>query len=647
MAGCHKSRGKYIVTGSGAVFGVLWFLMWQFVGAFLALRLFPSMERLGKLTLGSVCGSVLAIWAPIPFSFVFGFSSLSHLIAALIGLALLVILRPRFSENISEIISSEWKTHRSFLLFLFFPFFALCVYLLLTHTLRDIGGALYTGQCTFGDMAMHLGFITSIAQQGIFPPEYSILPGERLCYPFLCDSVSSSLYLLGTPLRAAYLIPVFFAFAQVFCGFYLLARSLCRRRAGALLSFVLFFLNGGLGLIYFFRDHSFYELFTGFYHTPTNLTDKNIRWVNVIVDMLLPQRATLFGWAVLFSVLFLLFHAVFREEKALFLPAGILGGLLPMIHTHSYFALGLVAFCWLIASGLRDRFSARWLKNWLRFGLLAVLLAVPQLYLWTFHSVGGNEQFLRFHFDWVNGGKENILWFWLKNVGILLLLIPFACVFTSKEMRIAAVFPALFIFLLCEFVVFQPNIYDNNKLFYISYALLCIVTADAVPRFAKRIRSVSLRVVAMTLLLILCTNAAAFTLGRELISGTTDYAIRLFSSSDAKAAEFINEMLPSDALFLTASNHNNAVAALTGRSILCGSPSYLFYHGLDYSERLTLAEELLTNEESFERLHAELGIDYVYLGDYERSIPDCCVEYFVSHYPVLFQDRNVKIFFVG
>ena len=437
------------------------------------------------------------------------------------------------------------------------------------------------------------------------------------------------------------------SFAQVFCGFYLLARSLCRRRAGALLSFVLFFLNGGLGLIYFFRDHSFYELFTGFYHTPTNLTDKNIRWVNVIVDMLLPQRATLFGWAVLFSVLFLLFHAVFREEKALFLPAGILGGLLPMIHTHSYFALGLVAFCWLIASGLRDRFSARWLKNWLRFGLLAVLLAVPQLYLWTFHSVGGNEQFLRFHFDWVNGGKENILWFWLKNVGILLLLIPFACVFTSKEMRIAAVFPALFIFLLCEFVVFQPNIYDNNKLFYISYALLCIVTADAVPRFAKRIRSVSLRVVAMTLLLILCTNAAAFTLGRELISGTTDYAIRLFSSSDAKAAEFINEMLPSDALFLTASNHNNAVAALTGRSILCGSPSYLFYHGLDYSERLTLAEELLTNEESFERLHAELGIDYVYLGDYERSIPDCCVEYFVSHYPVLFQDRNVKIFFVG
>ena len=417
------------------MFGVLWFLMWQFVGAFLALRLFPSLERLGKLTLGSVCGSVLAIWAPIPFSFVFGFSSLSHLIAAVFGLAILVILRPRYVENISEIISSEWKTHRSFLLFLFFPFIALCVYLLLTHTLREIDGALYTGQCTFGDMAMHLGFITSIAQQGIFPPDYSILPGERLCYPFLCDSVSSSLYLLGTPLRAAYLIPAFFALAQVFCSFYLLSGSVCHRRSAALLSFVLFCLNGGLGLIYFFKDHSFYELFTGFYHTPTNLTDKGIRWVNVIVDMLIPQRATLFGWAVLFSVLFLLFHAVFRDEKPFFLPAGILGGLLPMIHTHSYFALGLVAFCWLVFSAIRDRLSSRWLKNWLSFGLPAVLLAVPQLYLWTFHSVSGNEQFLRIHLDWVNAGAENWLWFWLKNIGPMLIVIPFAFLFSDSEQK--------------------------------------------------------------------------------------------------------------------------------------------------------------------------------------------------------------------
>lgn len=624
------------------MFGVLWFLMWQFVGAFLALRLFPSLERLGKLTLGSVCGSVLAIWAPIPFSFVFGFSSLSHLIAAVFGLAILVILRPRYVENISEIISSEWKTHRSFLLFLFFPFIALCVYLLLTHTLREIDGALYTGQCTFGDMAMHLGFITSIAQQGIFPPDYSILPGERLCYPFLCDSVSSSLYLLGTPLRAAYLIPAFFALAQVFCSFYLLSGSVCHRRSAALLSFVLFCLNGGLGLIYFFKDHSFYELFTGFYHTPTNLTDKGIRWVNVIVDMLIPQRATLFGWAVLFSVLFLLFHAVFRDEKPFFLPAGILGGLLPMIHTHSYFALGLVAFCWLVFSAIRDRLSSRWLKNWLSFGLPAVLLAVPQLYLWTFHSVSGNEQFLRIHLDWVNAGAENWLWFWLKNIGPMLIVIPFAFLFSDSEQK-AVVSPAVFIFVLCELIVFQPNVYDNNKLLYVSYALFCMVSADFLITCGRKIRSRPLRAALLSLFLIVSVNAAVFTLGREILSGTPAYAYRLFSKHDAAAANYVLRETEPDALFLTANNHNNTVAALTGRNVFCGCPSYLFYHGLDYSERMDENMKLLTDSNYFARRHAELGIDYVYIGSYERSL-GCIEDYFVLNFPAVFSSGDVSIY---
>ena len=55
------------------------------------------------------------------------------------------------------------------------------------------------------------------------------------------------------------------------------------------------------------------EIFTGFYKTPTNLGDKGIRWVNVIADMLLPQRATLFGWAVLFAALFLLYRGRFVD----------------------------------------------------------------------------------------------------------------------------------------------------------------------------------------------------------------------------------------------------------------------------------------------------------------------------------------------
>ena len=622
--------------------GIVWFLFWQLFGLLIAARAFRSLGLFERLQLGSVCGSAAAIWAPVPFSFLFGFSIASHFCAAALGVTASVFLIKGIAFPSRDELKAEWREQRAFLCLLI-PFMALCVILLCSHTLQVQNGAIYTGQSGWGDMPMHLGFITSIAAQGTFPPEYSILPGERLCYPFLCDSVSSSLYLLGTPLRWAYMIPAFFAFMQVFSGFYLLARSMLRRLSSALLAFVFFFLNGGLGMIYFTGEYSLKQLLTGFYKTPTNLGDKGIRWVNVIADMLLPQRATLFGWAVLFAVLLLLYRAVFCAEKKLFLPAGILGGLLPMIHTHSYLALGVVAACWLVWSALRDRVSKKWLLSWLAFGLSAVALAVPQLLLWTFHSVEGNEQFLRFHFDWINGGKENWLWFWLKNVGPLFLISPIAFILAEKEKR-AVFFPAMFLFVLCEFIVFQPNVYDNNKLLYVSYALLCILCADLVIRAVEKLRFLSVRAAVLFLLIALCTNAAVFTLAREYVSGTGKYAIRLFSASDASAAEFIRENTAPDALFLTTDNHNNAVAALTGRNVFCGCPSYLFYHGLDYASRSELVKTLLTDGEVFERLHRELGIDYVYIGDYERGLPGLDGTYFEENYPAVFRSAAVTIY---
>ncbi len=625
--------------------GIVWFLAFQ--GA--AVALLCRRGRVGgaaeRLWLGSVCGSVLSIWLPIPFAFLLGFTVGAHLCAAAAG-ALLIALGFRLLPAAEPFGSrQETKELRPFL-FLFLPLMALCVYLLLSHTLAQRDGALYTGQCTFGDMAMHLGFISSIAVQGVFPPEYSILPGVRLCYPFLCDSVSSSLCLLGTPLRWAYMLPCFFALAQVFGGFYLLARRICPRRGAALLSMVLLFFNGGLGMLYFLNKNGLRTLLTGFYKTPTNYTTVNLRWVNVIVDMLIPQRATLFGWSILFAVLYLLYRAVFEREERFWLPAGVLGGLLPMIHTHSYFALGLVAACWLVYSLARDGLCRDWLRGWLRFGLCAVLIAAPQLLLWTFRSVGGNEQFLRVHFDWVNGGEENWLWFWLKNVGPLFFLAPLSLLLADRERR-GVFFPALLIFALCELVVFQPNVYDNNKLLYVSYALFCILTADTLLRWAERIKARALRAAALALLIGVCTNAALFTMAREIVSGTARWSYELFSPHAAAAAEFVRENTDPNALFLTAGNHNNPVAALTGRKVYCGCPSYLFYHGLDYADRAEKEERMLRGGEDFESLRGKIGIDYVYIGPYERAVSRLGAEYFDEHYPAVFRSGDVTIYKIG
>ena len=129
--------------------------------------LFTREKPLVRIWLGLALGMAMLIWFPALFSFVLGF----YLPAQLLGLLLACLLGGAgyyFSRNRS-LTDSPWKAE--------IPFFiaggvvlAICLVLLSTHTIVLRDGALYVGQSTYGDLAMHLGFISSIAVHGTFPP---------------------------------------------------------------------------------------------------------------------------------------------------------------------------------------------------------------------------------------------------------------------------------------------------------------------------------------------------------------------------------------------------------------------------------------------------------------------------------------------
>lgn len=681
----------------GNVIAVLYFLLYQACGLILTERFLQTEKKAIRLLTGSVLGSVLLQWMPVLFAFLFDFTRMGHVGAAILTVVVALLLRSKEHPTAADQVGLQIK-------YAVLPVVVWCVFAYLVISgfeIRD--GAVYSSQATYGDMAMHLGFITSIAEQQTFPPEYSILPGTRLSYPFLSDSISSSLYVWGCDIRLAYMLPMLFAGAQVMLGAWMLFETWLRDAGKTLLAWVLFFLNGGFGFVYFLEGdfaEQMNRLFTGFYQTPTNLTEENIRWVNMIVDMLLPQRATLFGYAVLFTALTLLYRAVWQKETRLFLLVGVLAGSLPMIHTHSFLALVLVSGCWLlmwlmrecemeqirivkllpvggilimqllqlvlevcgrrqtdfllllllgfalvfgavlIVCGYRYFHCKGWkdvLYTWGGYLVIAGCLAVPQLVIWTFGQATG-DGFLRGYFNWANI-DDNYIWFYVKNLGVTALLFIPAYLMAGKKNTVAA-FPVTVIFLIAELAVFQPNVYDNNKLLYVAYLLMCGVTADFMTELYRRMRSG--KALAAIAVMFLCTVSAVLTIGRECVA---EY--QLIGPDQYKLGEYVMEHTEPQDKFLTDTRHNNVIAALTGRNIQCGSGSYVYYHGLDYYEQEQAIRVMFEEPAVYPEAFALYGIDYIVVSAYERNNYQVDETAIASMFSCVYDTDGVRVYRVN
>jgi len=206
---------------------------------------------------------------------------------------------------------------------------------------------LYCGGNAYGDLPFHLGIITSFKEQQLFPPQYSIFPGIRMGYPFLVDSFTSSLYLLGMSLRHSLLLSSISMAVLLLTSFVVFAQEVLKKWSSTVIATLLFFINGGLGFFYYFPKN-LSPIFSEIANSPTHLFDQNIIWSNVICDLLIPQRTTLGGWAFLLLALWSLYRAINTSQRKYFCLSGLIAGLLPMIHTHSFLAFFVVALIWFI-----------------------------------------------------------------------------------------------------------------------------------------------------------------------------------------------------------------------------------------------------------------------------------------------------------
>ncbi len=655
---------------------IIYFLLYILCGTAITFSLLPKKSPVVRVWLGLCLGLILMMWLPALCAFFLDFTLAAHALAMapLLLLTLGAVLF-RSREPWAKITDRDRRLLKA-LLFVALPLTLVGGYLQWTHNLNPVDGAMHVGQTTYGDLCLHLA-ITSGLRDAAFPPDYNILPGALLAYPFLTDSLSTTFMLMGFSLRWAILFPGILMTGLTFAGYLILADRMADRRRAAVLAALFFFLNGGLGFLYLvdmkgeilggYENNELQAVrglwnriravLNGWYQTPANhreFSTYNLRWSNVIVDMMVPQRTTLGGWCQTIPCIYLLYDALLPEntqsaERVLpwrqLIVAGLWAGMLPMVNTHCFLALGLMCFGWLLWDLIHSKGQrGKALLFWCVFGGLAVALAAPQLFTWTFSQTVGNGNFLKIHFNWVNntyyGLRDGYLWFYIKNIGLPFILILLALLEKNQKRRFIAA-GAFVIFLAAEFIQFQPNEYDNNKLFYIWYMLCAVIAADYGFELLDKLKGMRARPVVAALCCVLFFSTGALAVAREAVS---DYEI--FNKTEIEAAEYVENNTDQHAMFMTGDQHRNFVSSLAGRRIVCGPDLWLSFHGYDNSERHADVKAFYADPAGHLDILEKYGVDYILVGDWERGSMAVSEQALRRLFPVAYESeyQNVIIF---
>ncbi|HZI17859.1 MAG TPA: hypothetical protein VEY09_04620 [Pyrinomonadaceae bacterium] len=299
------------------------------------------------------------------------------------------------------------------------------------------------------------------------------------------------------------------------------------------------------------------------------------------------------------------------------LAAGLVVGLLPLVHAHSFVVMMGVGACLALlelTTTRGRRAEAVW--RWAMFAGAALLIALPQVWWATSGSEVQAGRFFGWEFGW-DHGRENVVWFWLKNTGVFIPLLLAALLWRGPgapvpERLLYFYLPFVLCFVGPNLFKLSPWVWDNIKIllyWWIASAPLVALVLTRLWRAGGAGRAAALALVfAQTL-------AGGLDVWRAA-SGAA--AHQTFDARGLAFAELVKAKTEPRALILHAPTYNDPVY-LTGRRAFLGYAGHLWSHGLDYSAREADLKAIYAGGPGAARLLSERGIDYAVVGPLVRD----------------------------
>lgn len=482
---------------------------------------------------------------------------------------------------------------------LFFISWTLFFFFLWKSMLVFKADGLYAGHpYVWADWSMHVGLVSSFAQRpaDLWFASHPFFAGAPLNYPFVVNLISGLLVRLGMPITSALTVPSFFfsiLFLWTLHRFY--TKSVGRSPA-ALVACLLFLCSGGIGFWY-----------GG--DILTKIPENGIEFTNVIMGMLVPQRAFLLGMPV--GLILLTFLLRFFEKKdispKILIGMSVLAGILPVIHTHTYIVVVMMS-AWMFL------FSWREWKKWFLFGIPAALLSLL-VYSIFLRSTVSATSFFTWHPGWfTQTGILDWILFWLKNWGTFLILsiVGTGLLSHTKQLRSQLIMTGgwWLIFLIANLVQFQPQTWDNSKLFawvYLGLAVPALLTL----KMLWQQKYFYTKIVAVLLIFISCYSGAV-DLASMLDFEKNSY--RMLTNDEIKVGEWVRSNTGPDDVFLTPEIVSNPIPMISGRSVVMGYSGWVFSYGFQYSKRQQTIKSLFAGDQnSMSILQEMISVEYMYI----------------------------------
>jgi hypothetical protein len=513
---------------------------------------------------------------------------------------------------------------------------------------------LYFGHVNvWSDWALHIGFVRIFGTKNpadwlAYHPFYA---GGKFTYPFFSHLISGLLLRAGWSLQWSLIGPSLVVALALIIGLYTLFWLLWRSRRVAVLAVSLFFLSSGPGFSRWLLSWISHPQWRTLWSPVTEFTRLDQwQWYsgNVIVGMLLPQRAFLFGLTMaIWAWIILLWQGHVRpgvqhwplgtsgKQRWWLVGAGILAGLLPITHMHSFMAL-------IILSGLTCLLSWRHWRTWLWYVVPAGLVSTV---LFGIFIRGGIQvpDFMRWLPGWTNqDGLVGWLIMWWELWGMVwpITLVGWLLLWQSQQRWLSVLIGGfVLLFLISNLILLQPIPWDNSKFFLWTYLGFSGVMAYVISLLSRQRWSGWLLAGGFFILL-----SATGTLELLRLSHMKVNAFRDWSNEEMALGKQVAQSTPPLAIFLTTTSHNHWVMAWANRSIVMGFTPWATNFGFPTTQREADMKVMFAGGPTAEKLLKQYNVSYVVIGAGERFDFKANDKYYDQHYPVAFATDDTKVY---